>query len=276
MKSDFIVARFAEFISHALTWLFCRWRKFAGLLIVMLTAGLLFVNPVSAQTSPCMTIHGMRIVGENSVYLSHMPLLTGSCHNYQALLEVTFEGADNPQAKYLMAQKQDPNQNEFTFEPTDTFTMPEIESGKVQSFKGNIHRGQYERNSTPQLIARDVKVNVKRIVHFRRLSRSSPIPKLTEYLLFGTNSEQYLAHLITAPPDYDQILAVKTKLPLTDAQLQKAVRLVLPNRPVVDASRQTEQALKFNDQPAVLINGAGTRQAIGVGAEYFKETRDLL
>lgn len=258
-----------------INWLFSRWKKLFSLLMVILTATFIFVNPASAQTSPCMT-HGMRIVGENAVYLSHMPLFNGSCHNYQALLEVTFEGAGDPQAKYLIEQKKDPNQNEFTFEPTQEFSMPDLESGKIQSFKGNIHRGQYERNATRQLIASNVNAKVKRVVYFRRLSPNSQVPKLTEYLLFGNSKEQYLAHLITAPPDFDQILVVKTKLPLSDAQLQKAVRLVLPNRPVPDPQRQTQQALKFNDQPAVLINGVGTRQAVGVGVEYFKETRDLL
>ena len=275
MIHDSIVPKVAESPGKFRNWLFSRGKKLVSLLMVILTAALVFVNPAAAQTSPCMT-HGMRIVGENTVYVSHMPLFNGSCHNYQALLEVTFEGAGGPQAKYLMEQKKDPNQNEFTFEPTQEFSMPDLESGKIQSFKGNIHRGQYERNATPQLIASNVNAKVKRVVHFRRLSPNSQVPKLTEYLLFGNSKEQYLAHLITAPPDFDQILTVKTKLPLSDAQLQKAVRLVLPYRGVTAPQRQTQQALKFNDQPAVLINGVGTRQAVGVGVEYFKETRDLL
>lgn len=221
-------------------------------------------------------IHGMRIIGEKTICLSHMPLFGSSCHKYQVLLEATFKGDGNPQAKYLQDQARNPTQNEYTLEPTEQFWLPGLESGRIKSFKANIHRGQYERNATPQLLARNVTVEVKRVVHFRELKPNINASRLSEYLLFGNRSEQYLAHLITAPSDFDQILSVKNPLPLTDAQLTKAVRLVLPNRPIPNPQRKVQQALKPNDQPAALINGKGDRVRIDVGMEYFLETSDLM
>jgi len=200
----------------------------------MLAGLVLAVTPAYTQTLQC--IHGMRIIGEKTVYLSHMPLFGHSCHQYQVLLEATFKGDGNPQEKYLQDQAQNPTQNEYTLEPTEGFWLPGLESGKIKSFKANIHRGQYERNSTPQLLASNVTVEVKRVLHFRELNPNVNASQLTEYLLFGNSSEQYLAHLITAPPDFDQVLAVKNPLTLTGVQMTKAVQLVLPDIAILNDS----------------------------------------
>lgn len=229
--------------------------------------------PASTQTPQC--IHGMRIVGDKSIYLSHMPLFGHSCHKYQVLLEATFKGDRNPQKKYLQDQAKNPTQNEYTLEPIEKFWLPGLASGKIKSFRANIHRGQYERNSTPQLLAHNVTVEVKRVLHFRELNPNVNTSRLSEYLLFGNRSEQYLAHLITAPPDFDQILAVKGPLTLTGAQLGKAVQLVLPDRPITNSQRKVQQALKPNDQAVVLIKGKSDRVRVGVGIEYFLEASDL-
>jgi hypothetical protein len=99
-----------------------------------------FSSPAYAQATDPPCIHGMRIVGEQNIYLSHMGLFNSSCHDYQGIFEVAFEGANNPQSKYLNAQKSNSNQNEFTLEATEKFILPDLASGKITSFKARLHR----------------------------------------------------------------------------------------------------------------------------------------
>lgn len=250
------------------------WGLINGFVIALIIL-LQFPNSAHAQASDPPCIHGMRIVGEQSIYLSHMGLFNNSCHDYQGLFEVSFEGANNPQKIYLDAQKKDPNQNEFTIEPTQKFVLPELATGKLMSFKARVYSGQYERSVTnPKLLDGEVTVKVKRVLHFRQFKAGAKQPATSEYLLFGNPAEQLAAHLITASPDFDQVVAVKTPLPLTNADLAKAVRLVLPNRPIPNAKANLAQALKLGDKPAVQVNGQQPNRAIEAGSQYFLETAD--
>ena len=248
----------------------CKWLALVSFVIFI---GLIQLpNPAHAQASDPPCIHGMRVIGEQSVYLSHMGLFHNSCHDYQGLFEVSFEGPNNPQKIYLDAQKKDSNQNEFTIEPIQKFILPEFVSGKLTSFKAKLHKGQYERNvpENAGLLDSDVTVKLKRVLHFRQFKAGAKQPAKAEYLLFGNSVEQLAAHLITAPPDFDQVVTVKKPLPLTDAELAKAVRLVLPNRNFPNA----QIPLKPGDPPAVQINGLPPNKAIEVGIQYFLETAD--
>ena len=47
--------------------------------------------------------------------------------------------------------------------------------------------------------------------------------------MFGKGDELFLAHLITRPPDFDQILSVKVSgHAFTDAELGQGVRIISP------------------------------------------------
>ena len=256
-------------------WSRCKWRVLISGFAIALITLLQFPDPAHAQAVDPPCIHGMRIVGEQSIYLSHMGLFNDSCHDYQGLFEVSFEGANNPQTVYLNAQRKNPNQNEFTIEPTQKFVLPELAAGKLTSFKAKVYSGQYERSATnPKLLDGDVTVRVKRVLHFRQFKPGVKQLATSEYLLFGNPAEQLAAHLITASPDFDQVVAVKTPLPLTSADLAKAVRLVLPNRPTPNAKANLAQALKLGDKPAVQVNGQQPNRAIEAGSQYFLETDD--
>jgi len=250
--------------------------KLISCLILMVTVSLAQgVFPACAQPADPPCVHGMRIVGEKSIYLSHMGLFNNNCHDYQGIFEVSFEGPKNPQKIYLDTQKRDPSQNEFTIKPTQKFVLPDLASGKVTSFKAEIYTSQYERSRTnPKLLDGDVTAKVKRVLHFRQFKVSAKQPVTSEYLLFGNTSEQLAAHLIAAPPDFDQIVALKTPLSIPDSGLVKAVRLVLPNRPTPNAQANLKQALKPGDKPAVRPNGLEPNKTMEVGTQYFMEISD--
>ncbi|WP_404790228.1 hypothetical protein [Altericista sp. CCNU0014] len=182
---------------------------------------------ISPSFADPLCIHGMRIVGSQSIYLSHMGLFRNTCHDYQALFEVSFTGSNDPQNVYLSAQKSDINKNEFTLKPKNKFELPRLRSGEIKSFNADIFEGQYERPATkPKLIASNVTVNIKRVLYFQHFEPAAKLSSNIQYLLFGNSKEQYVAHKLTRANDYDQILSVKTPLNLKDSELSKAVILV--------------------------------------------------
>jgi hypothetical protein len=252
-----------------------RGQKVIGFILMVLLVCFVIVKPAYTQNSQC--IHGMRIVGEKSIYLAHMPLFNSQCHSYQAILEVVFTGDGNPQEKYLLDQAKSPIHNEYTIEPVEHFLLPTIASGKVKSFKANIHRGQYERNSVPQLVASNITVKIKSVVYFQKLDgkANSHDSKFMQYLLFGDLNEKYLSHLITNPPDFDQILSSQGILNSFDnISTLRTVKLVMPERQIMKSSR-LQQALKPHEEVIYLINGKGNPVKMKVGKEYFLEVDDL-
>jgi hypothetical protein len=260
-------------------WLLRKRHTLTSCLIIVLLALVQFSSPAYAQAADPPCIHGMRIVGEQNIYLSHMGLFKSSCHDYQGIFEVAFEGPNNPQSKYLNAQKSNPNQNEFTLEPTEKFILPDLASGKIASFTASIFESQYEdipKDIRPsQALDRNVTVKVKRVLYFRQFKPGAKQPEFLEYLLFGSGTnEQLAAHLITASPDFDQVVALKTTLPLSNTELAKAVRLVLPNRPTPNANANLSQAIKLGQKPAVQVNGKEPNKFIEGGQQYFLETTD--
>lgn len=65
-----------------------------------------------------------------------------------------------------------------------------------------------------------VKVGQAVVVYFKDLISNSPRSRTTrpvarpgylQYILFGAGTDLFLAHLITKPPDFDQILPVMTR-----------------------------------------------------------------
>lgn len=84
-------------------------------------------------------VHGMLVVGEHSVYLSHLPMF-GPPHDYQVILEVVFttSGGD-PQADYFKDRKQTGSML-YTLEP-ERFVLPRLTANSpLRSFKASVSR----------------------------------------------------------------------------------------------------------------------------------------
>src|SRR5215213_6375157 len=178
--------------------------------------------------------HGMLLVGEETAYLSHLPMFDDPNHAIQAILEVTFtDDGGNPQAAYVEDRRRTGTKI-YTIDPKK-FVLSDLVSADPQhhpprrSFNGTIVQGHFERGGTP--IAEDVVVEVTNIVHFRVFDPDAQgLPEL-RYLLFGKGSELFMAHLITKPPDFDQVLSVKvTGHEFTDEELRHGVLVVVPGR----------------------------------------------
>jgi hypothetical protein len=175
--------------------------------------------------------HNMLVVGERTVYLSHLPMFQEKGqrpmpHRYQAILEATFA----QQEDYAKDRQAHPATTIYTLNP-ETFVLPDLASKLQprQSFKANtVFRGHLERDGNAPIL-HDAGVIVTKVIHFREFDPQAKKPRQLEYLLFGKGGELFLAHRIVGPPDFDQVLSVKAVEPaLTDAELAQGVTVVFP------------------------------------------------
>ncbi len=193
--------------------------------------------------------HNMLIVGQETVFLSHLPMFSGdgfvSPHRYQMILEATFtKPGSDPQALYAADRKAHPETKIYTLGPEKKFVLPNLVASraKLSAFQASFFRDHLELpDNRPQ--AEHFTVNVKQVIHFREFTPAAPAARL-EYLLFGKGQELFLAHFISAPPDFDQVLAVSfSGRTFTDAELSRGVRLVIarPNT-IAERLKETQEA----------------------------------
>lgn len=171
---------------------------FAALLTLISSIGLAQHHHHSDPAS----IHGMLLFGKSQIYLSHLPMFH-SPHDYQVILKAEL----SPQGKeaYLESLKTS-SETVYTLVP-ESFILPEMIKNP-HPFKAQIYKGHFERGGT--LIADNVIVNIQ-VPYFKKFSSSDVKPLQGSYLLFGNKDEQFLVHLISTKPDFDQIVKVKAE-----------------------------------------------------------------
>jgi hypothetical protein len=285
----------------------------AALALLAVVSISLFSQPVSSHpcTAGCPSsdlapdmVHGMRIMGDNKVYLSHKPFLNtpSEAHNFQAIFEVSFTNSngENLEKIYLDDQK-NRSMNEYSLMPTQAFSKAKLLDGSIKSFTGQLYRGDIEeclrKNSRGtktcpiSLISGnpEIKVSIKKAIYICDFADtgcmpSTPISNL-EYILFGDASEQYIAHRITGASDgdFDQILRLEKSLSLTDEQASELAqknylkivsaqeRKNLRNEAI---GQKTEDKNTSAIEAFFQVNGEGTpvKLEFSKDSEYFMET----
>jgi len=226
-------------------------------------------------------VHGMALIGEKTLYLSHLPLFSSperkSPHNYQVLLEAAF--ADTKHQTQLAADRKKSKAKLYTVEP-ETFVLTDLittdsERARISSFKATVYRDHFERGGKP--IIKDAQLTIKNVIHFRAFDLSSERPSKMEYILFGKNDETYLAHKITKPPDFDQLLSVKvTGVKLTDLILQKGLRVNVPTlSDAIDSHLKEKQSLVCDIDFSNDDKPKRAQARVTVLKDFYFETGDL-
>src|SRR5262245_15169488 len=224
--------------------------------------------------------HNMLVVGEQTVYLSHLPMFQEEGeppmpHRYQVLLEVTFA----KQEGYMKDRRGHPTTNIYTLNPA-RFVLPELVAvdphhKPLSAFTAQtIFRGHLERDARVPIL-QEVKVSVKRVIHFREFAPQAQKSPQLEYLLFGKGQELFLAHVITAPPDFDQILAVKvTDQKVSDEDLAKGVSVSFPGTTNAAAARLREKQQIAGERK--VDNAAAPKTIhVEVSREFYFEEGEL-
>jgi hypothetical protein len=98
-----------------------------------------------------------------------------------------------------------------------------------------------------------------------------------EYLLFGKGAELFLAHVITQPPDFDQVLSVQVGThQFTDEDLLQGVRVVFPGRVNTISNKIKEGEQLLGKVQVVGQDAPGIVDLpVAVGIELYFETEDL-
>ena len=233
--------------------------------------------------------HNMMVVGEQTVFLSHLPMFDGltedrksffSLHRYQVILEASFsDGTGDLTGTYTADRKSNPAEKMYTVKPA-LFVLPDLDpKGKaLRTFRGHtVYRGHLERTNTPILgFKGDPKktpaggtfdVNVRRVVHFHKFVPGAAKPAQLQYILFGKGPETFMAHFIAGPPDFDQIISVKLNgQQFTDEQLAGGVKVNIPGRLNTAKTRMKEK-----QKASGVFQLSGTTKSKPLAVEAIKE-----
>jgi hypothetical protein len=222
---------------------------------------------------PEADVHGMLVVGEKQVFLSHLPMFGHPHHDVQAILSAQFsrDGGD-PKQEYA-DDRRGSGERVYTLEPRLFFLDSIAHHGPGEEcmcvFQGNIYRGHFERQGTN--ILRDVTVTVNRVIQFRRFDPdASPLPELA-YILFGAGDECFLGHLVTRPPDFDQVLSIQlVSGAISDEKFRRGPIITVPGR-----ANDIRQRLKAGEQVSVKLDGTTAPIAVTVERELYLEEGEL-
>jgi hypothetical protein len=172
----------------------------------------------------------MVLLGDDPLYLSHLPMF-GPPHNYQLLLEITL---DPESLEQVRAARSGPDElwtiSPEEFSLTDLVPIADAPAA-LQEFRADFVRGHFERGG--EVVAPSALVTVTGVLHFHDL-RSGDRAAQLRYILLGGGPRTYLAHWITGPPDFDQLLAVRVGGHVfTDEELHRelsGVLITVPDR----------------------------------------------
>jgi len=214
-----------------------------------------------------MGTHGMLLVGTETIYLSHLPMFM-SPHNFQVILEVTL--SDDAGRLLGDFQAHFGSASLFTFKPED-FAITDLVSRDpgepLTSFTGDLYHGHFERGGDD--IAKDAVVHVENVIHFGELTPDLTKPSELVYLLFGKGQELFLAHLISQPPDFDQVLSIQlgtASAQVTDDDLLRGVRATFLGRPNTPHRR-----IKPGEKLAAQGHVTGAHQFLDLQLEVLAE-----
>ena len=215
-----------------------------------------FIGEATAQMEDPPNTHNMLVVGERTVFLSHLPMFAGlnknksafvSPHRYQVIVEAAFtnQGKDVT-GLYLKDRQAHPDTRIYTLGP-EPFVLTRVftprDKPRLPAFSATVVRGHLEAPDSQPIPGLDkTSVEVKRVIHGRMFDPNATKPATLEYILFGTGPERYLAHTIFAAPDFDQVLAVTVSgVELTDKDLATELHVAIPARKNLVAERLRER-----------------------------------
>lgn len=216
----------------------------------------------------------MLMVGEQQVLLSHLPMFH-SPHDMQVLLEVSLSAAGGDPLNTYRNDRKATGTKLYTWVPRP-FILSGLVAAPANAFVmvGTFFRGHFERGGVA-ITSDAVQATDGRLLFSRRFNPSDPPATERRYLIFGSRSEPFQAHEITAPPDFDQVTGIEISTLPADWPADwdgTAVALKIEGpglRP--DAPLREGDRIRANrvDAPA-----AGAL-SITVRTEFYFETGDL-
>jgi len=218
---------------------------------------------------PTAGFHGQILLGDDLLY--HLPMYmthpAAHPHNFQVILEVEMP-ADVAQA---VRTDQDANPKAlYTAKP------PPFAQHQLLSYPGHPHlagydsveivRHHFERPTPRPIQITETPMAIRKVVHFRQLAPGREAPGELAYILFGAGEERYMAHLLSAPPDFDQLLEVHV-----DGTLESATGPIF----VTLGPRSNEVEDRLTVGEVIRCSGAEHMLRFEVEAEVYCEAGEL-
>jgi hypothetical protein len=237
------------------------------------------------QSSDPPAFHGMLVFGGESAYLSHLPMFMAPPHRYQLIMGAALENGGADQLPAIVADRKKTGTRMYSFAPTHNFALtdlvtPDPNHPRLDSFPGTVVRGHFEAGHFEPLgepLIADVMAHIEHVFVFDKFAhQAKELPSL-QYFLFGRSQERFLAHVLTRPPDFDQVIAVR--LPnqqLTDEELGHALLVSFTGR-----TNSRDQRLTEGEQLEGTIQLSGQHDRsfdvveLQVGQEFYFEVNDL-
>jgi hypothetical protein len=172
--------------------------------------------------------HNMLAFGRSTLFLSHFPSFMAP-HNTQLVFEAALEAASGSLQEVWLSERQShPGQGGYVMKP-EAFALSTLytpDPPARDTFTATFFRGGNE--AVPELT--DVTVRVTDVVYAKKLDQSATLAEL-RYILFGRRDELFLAHVLSRPPDFDQIVSVRLVGPHPDEdELKRRIEVVFPGR----------------------------------------------
>jgi len=219
--------------------------------------------------------HNMLVVGEKSIFLSHLPMFMVP-HNLQFLLDVAFTNAHND--TYFKDRQSHQDTKIYTLEPQvlqlKRLLAPATNKTAQRSFKGTVFRGHLERGGTRIEGLENIQVNIRHIIYSQQFGPGLDKSDHLEYILFGNGPELFLAHVIASPPDFDQILSVKIDNAPTPDEITRGVRVA-----ILERRNSSSQRIREGETIQAQGHVTGAHEFIQLhvqaGVEFYLEEGEL-
>jgi len=218
---------------------------------------------------PTAAFHGQILLGDNLLY--HLPMYmthpAGHPHNFQVILEVEMS-ADVAES---VRQDQEAHPGAlYTAKP------PPFAQHQLIAYPGHPHlagfdsvaivRHHFERPTPPPVQIAEAPMAIHEVVHFRQLAPGREAPGELAYILFGSGEQRYMAHLLSAPPDFDQLLEVHI-----DGTVESATGPIFVT--LAPRSNKVEERLAVGE--VIRCSGGEHALRFEVAAEVYCEAGEL-
>lgn len=152
--------------------------------------------------------HNMFILGEETLFVAHMPMFWKEDHRYQVILRVSLP--DQVMQAIADAKAADPDAvPNLVNSKSNTLILPDIGSGAISGFDVDVFAG-YDGGSgnTSVPLAEGVPLRVEQVVEFRHFDFDFAYPARSTYLVFGRGNEAHMARYLSHEPDFQHLLTL--------------------------------------------------------------------
>jgi hypothetical protein len=235
--------------------------------------------------APHTATHGQLVLGKHAPrVLYHLPVFMGDPwhhpHNFQVVLAVSpVDEAGAATVRYAQDREQHPDDLYTGVPPVfDQIALVYAHQGgePLRRFDGvQLFRGHFENPADRHLVTGDADLIVERVVYFNEFDPTAEPAATLSYLLFGHNDERFMVHLLSGPPDFDQVLemAVEDDV-LPQERFEQGVFVTFTGR----ANRVEDRLVSGEAVTCVLadeMNGAMPDVTLRVIADRYCEVGEL-